>query len=129
MNSKTKFETDLREAFGRHVDENDITLALRLIKGDEHPRIVQAAADIESRCYSPPKRHHMLMTALNSLLKTHGVEYIGDVHMTDGPPVQYLNTGDTYAATLVWYRDTFKFKVQGYDEAVEWCEKRGLVGE
>lgn len=121
----TKFETDLRQAFERTVGAGNVTTALAIIRGAD-PRIVQAAVILDCKCYHPPGRHHLMMTALDSLLGTHGIEHIGEVEMRTGPPVEYLNTGDSYVWTLVWYRDLGKFRVQGYVDAVEWCERRGV---
>ena len=127
----TKFETALRQAFPNVQSEN-VDLALRLIRGDysnAELEAVPAVADLISRCYGRPSRHHAVMTALNALLETYGCEYLGHVHMTDGPPVEYLNVGDAYTATLVWYRDLTgrnQWRVQGYADAVEWCERRAV---
>jgi hypothetical protein len=121
------FERDLHLAFGRHVDEASIALALDLVRGHIDPRETKAGEARYRECYHPPSHHDMLMHALNAALETHGLEYIGEVDMHDGPPVEYLNAGDSYAVTLVWYRDTDRFRVQDYATAVEWCERKGLT--
>lgn len=40
--------------------------------------------------------------AINTLIETHGVEYLG-VHRRTGLPVYYCNAGDTYATTLIFH--------------------------
>lgn len=125
----TKFETDLRAAF-RNVDPANITLALLLINdrmSDDDLDSMPAVSELRRQCYNEPSKHHKVMTALDSLFDTCGVEHIGEVHMHDGPPIEYLNTGDSYAATVVWYRDLGKFRVQCYADAVEWCERRNIA--
>lgn len=125
-----KWEKDLHAAFDHTATRENVLTARKLIKDIADPLLVsQAARDLHWRCHNPPSHHYLLMTALNDLLGTHGVEYIGSAHTTNGPPVEYLNTGDTYAATVVYYRDSGKFKVQGYDEAVAWCEKHGHLAK
>lgn len=125
----TKLELALREAFSRAPTEN-VDLALALIQGrysDEQLDAIPAVVALRHSCYSEPWQHHKLMTALDSLLETHGCEYIGEVHMHDGPPVEYLNVGDSYTATVVWYRDLCTFRVQCFADAVEWCERRHIT--
>lgn len=129
MRRPTTFEVQLRAAF-RDVAPDKVTLALRLMQGsygDAELDTIPAVVALKRRCYSEPNHHHKLMTALDSLLETHGVEYIG-VHMYDGPPIEYLNVGDAYTSTVVWYRDlrVRKFKVCGYADAIEWCERRNV---
>lgn len=118
MSKPTKFETKLREAFPKLPSES-IDLALRLIRGKADPLDTEAGQRRKAECYNDPGHHDLLMHALNALLETHGVEYVGEVDMHTGPPVEYLNTGDSYAWTLVWYRDSEKFRVEGYCDAIE----------
>ncbi len=123
------FERDLRAAFRDATDET-IRQVVALCNGTATRTEIDAVPAVEAlirQCYNPPSRHHKVMTALDSLLETHGCEYLGEVHMHDGPPVEYLNTGDPYVATIVWYRDSGKFKVQGWGDALEWCERHGVI--
>lgn len=115
----TKFERDLRAAFERTAGPGACTQALAIIRGELDPRTVPAAQQLERQCYNPPGRHYLTMTALDSLLGTHGVEHLGDVDMRDGPPVEYLNTGDTYAPTLVWYRSSGRFYIRSWGDVAE----------
>src|SRR4051812_21697573 len=120
----TKFEQRLRAAFERTAGDANCTKALAIIRGELDPRTVDAAQQLERQCYNPPGQHYLAMTALDSLLGTHGVETLGDVDMRDGPPVEYLNTGDTYAATLVWYRDRVRpWSVESWGDVAERMER------
>lgn len=125
MPRKTKFELSLRAAFERTVGPDAVTQALGVIAGDIDPRTVPAAAELERQCYNPPGRHYLMMTALDSLLGTCGVEYLGEVNMYDGPPVEYLNAGYSYADTLVWFRSSGRFYVKSWGDVAEanpqWC--------
>src|SRR5688572_26207947 len=107
MAKPTKFEINLRAAFERTVGPENVTTAIALIRGEAEPlEVSEAARKLERQCYNPPGHHYLLMTALDDLLGTCGVEHIGEVNMHDGPPVEYLNTGDSYALTLMWFRDS-----------------------
>lgn len=123
MTRKSKFETDLRAAFERTVLSEDLDLALSLIRGEADPLLVPAAQELERRCYGRPSKHHLTMVALDALLGTCGVEYIGEVHMANGPPVEYLNTGDQYAPTLVWFRNSRRFYVRCWADCVGYAER------
>ncbi len=134
----TKFATDLHTAFDRTATPSNVDRALELIRSYRHDTRAEFRANVleyapavarERECYNPPSNHDLLTTVLDDLLGTCGREYIGEVDMHDGPPVEYLNVGDSYAATLVWYRDTAKFRVQCYADAFEWCECRGLFND
>ena len=62
-------------------------------------------------CYSTPFhnrpfRRSMVLRAVDEIVGTHGVEALGPCHLTDGPPISYLNTGDMYAVTLFYKMDT-----------------------
>lgn len=117
----TKFEQALRAAFERTAGEGNVTTALRLIRGEIDPLDVSpSASKLEAQSYHPQDKHTLVMVALDDLLATHGVESLGDVDMHDGPPVEYLNTGDTYAATLVWYRDRVRpWAVESWGDVAE----------
>ena len=127
MSRQTKLRQALREAF-RDPSEADIDLAYRLMTGENERHeldSIPAVQDLVAGCYNPPGRHYKVMTALNVLLGTHGCEYLGHVDMHDGPPVEYLNVGDAYTVTVVWYRDLKQpWRAQGYADALEWLEKR-----
>lgn len=57
---------------------------------------------------SPMWRRTMVLSAINETVGTFGVEPLwrnGQQEMS-GPPFEYLNTGDTYAMTLVYRKST-----------------------
>lgn len=120
----TRFEQALRDAFERTAGDENCTKALAVIRGELDPSSVDSVA--LRQCHNAPDKHYATMLALDSLLGTHGVEYIGEVDMRDGPPVEYLNAGDTYAATLVWYRDRVRpWSVESWGDVAERLERRG----
>jgi hypothetical protein len=50
-------------------------------------------------CYNPPKTCDIRMNCLNELFGTHGVEFM---RLRNGQFADYLNTGDTYAPTIIF---------------------------
>lgn len=68
----------------------------------EHPAAVKLARD----CYNPPDLSYLRMTALNAEAETYGIEAVWHADgpasdCTSSPAFEYLNTGDTYALTIV----------------------------
>jgi hypothetical protein len=82
-------------------------------------------------CYAPYSQREWRVTlalhAIDGVLGTYGVEALGDVDMEtmedvdmhDGPPFQYCNTGDSYAATLVYHRDADCIRIECWADLVE----------
>jgi len=75
--------------------------------------------------YSDPYRSRLWRTtvalhAMNEVLGTYGVEGLGPPRGGDyAPPYEYLNTGDSYAATLVYDRDRDRLFVSSWGDIVE----------
>lgn len=104
MARKTKFEIEFRAWMAKEPVES-ANLALAMIRGEREPTELGSVARFRDSCYGEPDRHQLLMMALDELCRTHGVEHLGEVHLHDGPPLEYLNTGDPYGLTLLWFRD------------------------
>lgn len=72
-------------------------------------------------CYHPPSTDDERMHVLNSLDPgLHGVEAI----KVGSEYADYLNTGDTYAATLIFWRGNYR--VQSWGDFVEIMERNGF---
>ena len=76
---------------------------------------VNAWAD---QCYTVPNRHDRLMCALNEIAETHGVEVLMG-RDEQWPDYEYLNSGDTYTATLIYSNKTGTFRVGCWGDIVE----------
>lgn len=72
-------------------------------------------------CFNPPGKRMVRLTALNELGDFHGVESIETV---DGEYAEYLNSGDTYAGTLIFWRG--KYRVSTVGDFVETMERNGV---
>ena len=76
-------------------------------------------------CYNPPDWHDVAMHVLDAMAGTYGVEAIeGD--SVFWPAAEYLNTGDTYRATLVYDFARDRFSVESWGDWLEKAERRGL---
>lgn len=81
----------------------------------EHP----AAAALVAQCYNPPGLAYERMTALNAEAGTYSIEAVwragtGPGDCTSAPAFEYLNTGDTYAATIIrWSKGHYQVRDWG----------------
>lgn len=85
----------------------------------EHPAVIE----LQRQCYNPPGLAYMRMTALDAEAGTHGVEAVWNVgesadDCTSRPAFEYLNTGDTYALTII-RMDTGRYIVASWGDLVE----------
>lgn len=96
---------------------------------------LNAAPECQARileCYNRPDAWDLRMHALNTLAKAHGAECLTPATIRCGPSeypngygrAWFLNTGDTYAATLIFWRG--RYRVQSIGDFVEVMERRGI---
>jgi hypothetical protein len=64
-----------------------------------------AGAARVAECWNPPSTVDLRMSCLDAALGTYGVE---SFETRDGASVYYLNTGDTYAPTIVRFRGNYR---------------------
>ena len=79
-------------------------------------------------CYHMPSLHGVKMSCLNELLGTHGIEFINlePGNYTDPNGIEYLNMGDTYRDTLIFFNG--KYRIASYGDVLEaWERKHGSV--
>lgn len=62
-----------------------------------HPRVAEYAR----QCFNAPATMVLRRMAIDDLLGTHGVEYLGTSRRTNAE-VYYCNAGDSYAATIIF---------------------------
>lgn len=74
-------------------------------------------------CLNPPKSWDVRMHCLNALdAGFHGLE---SVETSKGEYASYLNTGDCYAETVIYWRG--RYRVQSVGDFVEAQERRGVT--
>lgn len=74
-----------------------------------------------AECYRAPQTWDVRLTVLNALGETHGIE---SAETTRGEYASYLNTGDMYAATLIYWRGAYR--VQSVGDFIETMERQGV---
>lgn len=83
-------------------EEDKARTLLGLIDGEVDPETVEAVEDWIRQCYHRPSHSEQVMCAANALMECHGVEAVEDHDAGEGGIVMtYVNTGDTYALTLI----------------------------
>ena len=100
------------------LDEEQAQQVLDLIDGEIDPEDV---ADF-SQFYNDPRGNEAILYGIDAAIDGHGIESVtleegGDPWDTES--FQYVNTGDTYNATVVLYRGGFYLTTWG-DAYEEW---------
>lgn len=74
--------------------------------------------------FHKPRRIDLILSALNELLECHGVEAFRGRGDQSHAIAEYLNTGDTYSATILFRHDTGTFRLTTWGDFYEANEKR-----
>lgn len=118
----TNYKAPSRASLMQHLNctREQADLARALIRGEEptldNPRFPRSNVYFSS-CYSRPRRTARILACLDELLETHGVEPIWGSDPFH-PVAEYLNTGETYAQTLLFTGRSFLLTSWG-----EWIER------
>lgn len=76
----------------------------------------------DKECYHAPKTYDLRLHVLNACDSgLHGVEA---VQSAGGEYADYLNTGDTYAPTVIYWRG--RYRVQSLGDFVETMQRQGV---
>jgi hypothetical protein len=95
----------------------------RLLEDDRAVRQHPAAIARRAECLHSPTLLDLRLHALNAEAETCGVEYIA--HKNDGYRIgeqyglEYLNTGDTYATTIIYDHSRGSWRVGCWGDVVE----------
>jgi hypothetical protein len=94
-----------------------------LLESPAAVRAHPAAVELARQCYNAPSLCYMRLTALNAEAETFGIEAVwradGSKDCANGRPAfEYLNTGDTYAPTII-RKDTGRYIVASWGDIVE----------
>ncbi len=113
------FAKRLHAAFDRAATPEAVDRALDVLRGKLDPITVPETRRYFDSCYHAPDNVTLTLHACDVLLGTCGVDHIGAVHMTKGPPYLYLNTGDSYALTLFYARDSRRFRLRSWADVAD----------
>lgn len=103
----------LRDVFGDNA--RAARRVLEMTRADLEATPAGAARIAE--CWHPPATCDVRMTVLDTLAGTHGVEVF---NTRRHGPCYYLNAGDTYTVTLVYFRNRYRVACWG-DIAERYC--------
>lgn len=76
------------------------------------------------QCLTRPKRIELIMDALDEVCETFGVVPIWGEDDFRYPVADYLNTGDTYSATILFNRISGTFRITTWGDFFEKNERR-----
>lgn len=72
-------------------------------------------------CFNQPNRAEIKMSMANDIIDGYGVECCGEGGIRNGPPLEYVNLGDTYDVTLCRFRG--RYVVSSWGDIVERHER------
>lgn len=96
-------------------------------KGRELRRLLESPAAVNAnpavnrwadQCYNEPSMREKRMCALDDIAETYGVEYVAPGNNARSPGFEYLNTGDSYALTIIRL-DSGRYIVSSWGDIVE----------
>lgn len=101
-----------------------------LLKGEDDPRSFASASEWFRACYHKPNPDdpELILRAVSDLVDEHGVEMVSS-ESADGDvaTLTYINTGDTYAATLAFDGYEGEYLLTSWGAWVENEEAKGWV--
>lgn len=91
------------------------------IKPEDHEDLFPHTCKWIRSCYHQPWETDVIMSALNELIEGFGVEALGggDWNNRYTPPFEYINTGDTYNATIIRDNRKGRFFISTWGDIVE----------
>ena len=107
----------LREVFADKAKEARAIFDMCHGELSAHP----AGAARIKECFHRPKWYDVRLHALDSLGDTHGVE---SCETESGEFADYLNTGDSYAPTVIFWRGNYR--VQSLGDFIEIQQRNGV---
>lgn len=109
------FEQRVRDTWPELADQ-----VLAIIRGTRAHAVTYTSADARDRAsYHPHATYVLKLEALNEVLDLHGVEYVPAGRDAKSPAFEYLNTGDSYARTIVYFPDRQTWRVTSWGDIVE----------
>ncbi|OQA09828.1 MAG: hypothetical protein BWY66_00367 [bacterium ADurb.Bin374] len=85
------------------------------------PGLFPVTAQWRLKLYNAPSISEIKMQLANEIIDGFGIEYTGEVDMRNGPPLEYVNLGDTYDVTLCRFRG--RYVVSSWGDIVERHER------
>lgn len=113
------FAKRLHDAFDRTAGQDNVDKALNVLRGKLDPCTVPETQGWVDACYNRPSDHELVLHACDVLLGTHGVESLGPGDLRYDPPFEYLNTGDSYALTIVYDTQDRRFFLSSWGDIAE----------
>lgn len=114
------------------ITEAQADQVLGLIRGTVDPFSVPAVDEWRRQCYHEPdpKRADTIMRAVDAVLGTYGTEAIRGQYVdryNQDIVAEYCNTGDSYAATILYDAVARKYRLTSWGDFVEKFERRYAI--
>lgn len=109
------FEARVRDTWPDTADR-----ILAIIRGSRaHALTYKSAQDRDRASYHPHDTYVLKLEALNEVLEAFGAEYVPAGRGSRSPAFEYVNFGDTYDVTIVYFPDRHTWRVSSWGDIVE----------
>lgn len=98
-----------------HIDKESAQTIRGLVKGNIDPKYFVDVVALRKQAYHTPPRYVQIMTAINQVMRTHGIESFEH----KGVEYSYANTGQTYTPTVIYNTLTKTYSVRSWGDIVE----------
>ena len=111
---------EIEQAF--NVSTDQAMKVKKLISGEIDPLTYDRVKAWFDSCYNKPKPDEMIIDAINVELKGYGIEFITNPFNCVDTIAEYVNMGDTYAATILHEIDSDKYLLTTWGDWLEQWE-------
>lgn len=103
------------------IDEQQARQVIGLIRGEISPFTVAGTDQWRRQCYHEPRETapETIMHAIDQVIGTCGTEAIFGADGCTMPVLEYCNTGDSYATTIMYDYVAGKYRLTSWGDLVE----------
>ena len=105
-----------------NISRTDAKIVRGLMKGDIEPETIPSTNEWVNQCYNRPSQDELIMHAISCVLDLYGVEAMGESlgsYYRHAPQYSYVNSGDTYACTVILNNESGRFIVSDIGTLIE----------
>ncbi len=90
-----------------------------LLHGIVKPGAYASVLNWRAECYNPPTHVECILCAIDEIILGCGTESIWGEENEKWPVAEYVNTGDTYSATILYCYETRTFRLTTFGDFYE----------
>ena len=107
-----------------HLDRQIAIVVRGVLDGSISYHKIPGVSEWYRRFHHPPKTYQCKLEAINELIGGHGVEGFPDPDDMTASGLEYVNMGDTYTTTVVYWKG--RYMITTWGDVVEGLERQGI---